>query len=60
MAILFLLNVAIMLLIGKMRPRKEAYVQKYTEQVNIEPWSKAKPVGLMVVVIVVGIYIYFR
>lgn len=60
MAILFLLNVTIMLLIGKMRPRKEAYVQKYTEQVNIEPWSKAKTVGLMVVIIVVGIYIYFR
>jgi len=60
MAILFLLNVAIMLLIGKFMPRKEAYVQEYTEQVEITPWSKAKPVGALVVIIVVSIYIYFR
>ncbi|MAL58814.1 MAG: solute:sodium symporter family transporter [Flavobacteriaceae bacterium] len=60
MAILFLLNVAIMLLIGRFMPRKEAYVQEYTEQVEITPWSKAKPVGALVVIIVVSIYIYFR
>jgi SSS family solute:Na+ symporter len=60
MAILFVLNVAIMLLIGKFMPRKEAYVQEYTKQVEITPWSKAKPVGLMIVIIVISIYIYFR
>ena len=39
MAILFVTNVVIMLIIGKYYPRKEAYVQEYTEQVNITPWK---------------------
>lgn len=59
MAILFLLNVIIMLIIGAIKPRKEAYIQEYTKQVDITPWSKAKPVGLLIVLIVISIYVYF-
>lgn len=59
MAILFVLNTAIMLLIGKFYPRKEAYVQQYTEQVAITPWKHVKTTGILVVLIVVAIYIYF-
>ncbi len=59
MAILFVLNVLIMLLIGKLQPRKEAYVQKYTEQVDITPWKYLNVVGIGICVIVIGIYIYF-
>jgi len=39
MAILFLFNIGIMLLIGKLMPRAVAYEQAYTEQVDITPWS---------------------
>lgn len=59
MAILFLLNVGIMLLIGKLYPRKTAYVEEYTKQVEITPYKYVNQVGIAVVVIVVGIYIYF-
>ncbi|NOY48841.1 MAG: solute:sodium symporter family transporter [Chlorobi bacterium] len=59
MAILFVLNVIIMLLIGKFYPRKEAYVQEYTKQVDITHWQYGKHVGIAICILVVGIYIYF-
>jgi len=59
MAILFVLNVLIMLLIGKFYPRKEAYVQHYTKQVDITPWKYLNSVGITICIIVLGIYIYF-
>lgn len=59
MAILFLLNVVIMLLIGKLKPRPEAYVQEYTRQVDITPWKYTKHAGIGICIIVVGVYIYF-
>jgi len=58
-AILFVLNVLIMLVIGKLYPREVAYKQKYTEDVDITPWSLVKPIGGLICVIVVGVYIYF-
>lgn len=59
MAILFILNSAIMLVIGAIYPRNEAFVLKYTEQVDITPFKYVKHVGLAVCLIVVSIYIYF-
>jgi len=59
MALLFLLNILIMLAIGKFAPRKEPYVQAYTKQVDITPWKYVRQVGLGICAIVVAIYIYF-
>ena len=59
MAILFVLNVIIMLVIGKLYPREEPYEQHYTEDVDITPWSLVKPIGAVICVIVVVVYIYF-
>ncbi len=59
LAILFVLNVLIMLLIGKLWPMKEAYVQKYTNQIDITPWRFVKPVGFGICLVVLFIYIYF-
>ena len=59
MAILFVANMAIMLLIGKFKPRATPYVQEYTKQVEITPYKYVKQVGLIIVIIVAGIYIYF-
>ncbi len=59
MAILFLLNVGIMLIIGKIYPNKTPYVQEYTRKVEISPYRYVRQVGLTVVIIVVTIYIYF-
>jgi len=59
MAILFIANIAIMLLIGKLKPRATPYVQEYTKQVEITPFKYVKQFGGIIVIIVVGIYIYF-
>ena len=59
MAILFVLNIIIMLIIGKLRPRAIGYEQVYTKQVDITPWRYLKVTGIAICVIVIGIYIYF-
>ena len=58
-AILFILNILIMLIIGYFKPREEAYVQEYTKQVDITPWKYLKPVSITICLIVIGVYIYF-
>ena len=59
MLILFLLNIAIMLIIGKIAPRSEDYVMEYTKQVDITPYKNVKTVGIAICILVIGIYIYF-
>ena len=59
MAILFVLNTIIMLVIGKLKPRTVDYVQEYTDQVDITPYKYVKQIGLIICVIVIGIYVYF-
>ena len=59
MAILFALNIIIMLIIGKLKPREVAFELAYTKQVDITPWKYIKITGIAICVIVIGIYIYF-
>ena len=59
MAILFVLNILIMLIIGKIKPRKTAYFQEYTKQVDISPWKYVNSAGILISLIVIFIYIYF-
>ncbi|HEA29067.1 MAG TPA: solute:sodium symporter family transporter [Leeuwenhoekiella sp.] len=60
MGILFVLNIIIMLVIGKMYPRDEDYELQYTNEVDITPWKYVKQVGIVISLIVVGVYIYFK
>ena len=59
MAMLFVLNVGIMLLIGKLKPRATAFELAYTEQVSIEPYKHVMQFGAAICVIVIFIYVYF-
>jgi len=59
MAILFVLNVIIMLIIGKLKPRATDYSTKHTEEVDITPWKHVKLVSIIITAIVIGVYIYF-
>ncbi|MGB5982102.1 MAG: solute:sodium symporter family transporter [Nonlabens sp.] len=59
MAILFVLNMIIMLIIGRLKPRTIAYTQNYTKQVDITPWKYLSITGIGICVIVIGIYVYF-
>lgn len=59
MAILFVLNIIIMLVIGKLQPRKNSFNLVYTKHVNITPWKYVTIAGVVISVIVVYSYIYF-
>ncbi len=59
MAIIFVINIALMLIIGKFRPRAQAYNDSYTKQVDITTWKYATPIGIVICLIVIGVYIYF-
>jgi SSS family solute:Na+ symporter len=58
MGILFVLTIIIMFVVSYFIPRKEAYEQVYTNQVNITPWKYVKPIGYVIVAAVVGVYIW--
>ena len=59
MAILFILNVAVMIIIGRIWPKKDPYQLEYTGQVEITPYKYVKQVGISIVAVVVVIYIAF-
>uniref|UniRef100_UPI004048CAEC solute:sodium symporter family transporter n=1 Tax=Polaribacter sp. TaxID=1920175 RepID=UPI004048CAEC len=59
MAILFVLNIVIMLIIGKLKPRETAFIHEYSEQVDITPWKHTRTVGVAISLLVVAIYICF-
>lgn len=59
MAILFVMNIIIMIIIGKLKPRTEAFELNYTEQVDITPYKYVKPIGLIIIILVVLSYIIF-
>ncbi len=59
MAILFVLNISIMLIIGKLYPRATDYVQKITEDINITPWKYAFITGVIISIMVVSTYLIF-
>lgn len=59
LGVLFPVNILIMLVIGKIRPREKAYVQVYTEQVDIKPWKHAKTVSIVSIIIMLCVYALF-
>jgi len=59
MAILFILNIMIMLIIGKIKPREEAYKAVDSKAVDIASWKYATLVSIVITLIVLGIYFYF-
>ncbi|MGM0701052.1 MAG: solute:sodium symporter family transporter [Pseudomonadota bacterium] len=58
-ALVFVLLVAMMLLIGKLRPRETAWVHEDVQAVDLTPWKGAVPVGVVLVLLVVTIYAVF-
>lgn len=59
MGILFVINVAFMLLMGKLKPSSKVYTPKVTEQIDITPWKHAKIVGLLITILVLSTYLIF-
>jgi SSS family solute:Na+ symporter len=59
MAILFVINICIMLIIGMVKPRATDYELAYSKDVDITPYKYLYPVGASIVAIVVYSYVYF-
>ncbi|MFS0636810.1 solute:sodium symporter family transporter [Mesobacillus foraminis] len=58
-AILFAVEVAMMLLIGKLKPREVAYQFKADPKVSMEPWKYAIPFSIMLLALVAVTYVIF-
>ena len=59
LGIVFAVLVALMLAIGRLSPRSEPYEQQYSGDVDMTPWPWAKLAGAAIVLVVLGIYVYF-
>jgi SSS family solute:Na+ symporter len=59
MALLFVFNVLVMLLIGKLNPMAKAFELPYTQAVDIVPWKHVKLAGGIACAIVIYSYFYF-
>ncbi len=58
-AILFAIEVVIMLLAGRLSPRAEPWHLKDHHQVEMTPWRFARPVAFTLLSMVVGLYVLF-
>ncbi|MEZ6120953.1 MAG: hypothetical protein R3C28_30895 [Pirellulaceae bacterium] len=59
LGIVFATLVILMFIAGTVTPRAEPWVQTYSQDVDLTPWKWAVPAGVTLVVIVLGLYIYF-
>lgn len=57
--LVFAIIVALMLVIGVIKPRPEAWVHLDAKAVNITPWRLAVPAGIALVIAVITIYAVF-
>ncbi|RMC37300.1 solute:sodium symporter family transporter [Paracoccus alkanivorans] len=57
---LFVLNVCIMLVIGKVRPMTRSWAPVGASPVDMTPYALAKPLGVVIVAIVISSYLIFN
>jgi SSS family solute:Na+ symporter len=60
MAILFVMNVLIMMLIGRVMPNAQPFKLSNSGKVNVKRWRWALPLGICIVAIVVFSYVVFN
>lgn len=59
LGIVFVLLVVVMLVIGQIRPRAEAWQMVDTKEVDLTPWSGARWASLVLLLLVILIYVAF-
>lgn len=59
LGLVFALLVILMLIIGKLKPREDAWEMVYTNEVDLTPWKGAKWVSILLVFLVIAIYVFF-
>ncbi|MBN8210267.1 solute:sodium symporter family transporter [Bacillus sp. NTK071] len=59
LSVLFPLNVFVMVLVGKLRPRAVAYELYDSKKVDLKPWKHAKVFSVFILVLMIGVYAFF-
>nr|WP_298998125.1 solute:sodium symporter family transporter [uncultured Allomuricauda sp.] len=59
MGILFVINVGIMLLVGKLKPLTAPKEEVITDEIDIQPWKYALLAGAVITLLVLGTYFIF-
>jgi SSS family solute:Na+ symporter len=59
MGILFMFNIAVMLIIGKLKPKKEVLQEEKTDVIDITPWKYAFVIGAFISLLVISTYFIF-
>ncbi|SHG51422.1 solute:sodium symporter family transporter [Flagellimonas flava] len=59
MGILFVFNVVVMLIFGKIMPKKEVTVEESTDVIDITPWKYAFAIGGVISLLVISTYFIF-
>ena len=59
MGILFVVNVLIMLIVGRLQPKTTPYEPKLTDEINIEPWKYTLVAGIVITLLVLSTYLIF-
>ena len=59
MGILFLVNVGIMLLVGKLKPKETPYIEMVTDEIDTTPWKYALLAGGIITILVLSTYLIF-
>lgn len=60
MGILFVANILIMLLFGKIMPKMTIYQPTITKEIDVTPWKHAEIVGAVIIVLVLSTFLIFR
>ena len=59
LSVLFPLNVFVMVLVGKLRPRAVAYELYDSKKVDLKPWKHAKAFSVFILLLMIGVYAFF-
>jgi len=59
MGILFVVNIAIMLIVGAVKPKRDEYVPKVTDVIDTTPWKYATVAGVLITLLVLSTYLIF-
>ena len=59
MGILFVFNLLVMFITSKIKPKKDAYIPKVTDSLDVTPWRYTIVFGIIIAILVLGTYIIF-
>ena len=59
MGILFVFNIIVMLVAGKLRPKVDEYIPKETDIIDTTPWKHAITISIIIAVLVLATYFVF-